>query len=94
MNKISKEISESFEKITKKFLVVFSSKILPICSTIFVACSDSVMRPSDLFYAKLTPLLKEHGITNLDNRKEWPLSVLVQVLTTLMKETPDNLLAK
>lgn len=52
------------------------------------------MRPSDLFYAKLTPLLKEHGITNLDNRKEWPVTVLVQVLTALMKETPDDLLAK
>lgn len=55
---------------------------------------DNVMRPSDLFYAKLTPLLKEHGITNLDNRKEWPITVLVQVLTALMNETPDDLLAK
>lgn len=52
------------------------------------------MRPSDLFYAKLTPILKEHGITNLENRKEWPLTVLVQVLKALMEETPDNLLAK
>lgn len=55
---------------------------------------DSVMRPSELFYAKLTPLLKENGISNLENRKEWPLSILVQVLNALMKETPDNLLAK
>lgn len=61
---------------------------------IFVTLTDTVMRPSDLFYAKLTPLLKEHGITNLDNRKEWPVTVLVQVLTALMKETPDDLLAK
>jgi PI-3-kinase-related kinase SMG-1 len=52
------------------------------------------MRPSELFYSKLTPLLKERGISNLDNRKEWPLSVLRQVLTELMDETPKDLLAK
>lgn len=30
----------------------------------------------------------------LDNRKEWPLSVMLEVLKQLMEETPDNLLAK
>jgi PI-3-kinase-related kinase SMG-1 len=53
-----------------------------------------VMRPSELFYNKLTPLLKERGISNLDNRKEWPLPILRQVLTELMDETPKDLLAK
>ncbi|XP_058794779.1 serine/threonine-protein kinase SMG1 [Phymastichus coffea] len=52
-----------------------------------------VLRPSELFYSKLTPLLKEKGIAS-DNRKEWPLSILKQVLATLMAETPKDLLAK
>nr|NVI76409.1 no-on-and-no-off transient C [Cucujiformia] len=56
--------------------------------------NTTVLRPSDLFYNKLKPLLIEHGIKNTDNRKEWPLSVLKQVLTELMAETPNDLLAK
>ncbi|XP_057324226.1 serine/threonine-protein kinase SMG1 isoform X1 [Microplitis mediator] len=55
--------------------------------------STAVMRPSELFYNKLAPLLKEHGIP-LENRKEWPLPVLKQVLSELMTETPKDLLAK
>lgn len=54
----------------------------------------SILRPSELFYNKLNPLLQEHGVKNPDNRKEWPLSVLKQVLTELMAETPSDLLAK
>ncbi|XP_050541278.1 serine/threonine-protein kinase SMG1 [Daktulosphaira vitifoliae] len=52
-----------------------------------------IMRPSELFNSKLVPLLKEKGITNLDNRKEWPLSILKEVLISLMNETPKNLLS-
>ncbi|KYB28836.1 serine/threonine-protein kinase SMG1 [Tribolium castaneum] len=59
-----------------------------------VNTTASVLRPSELFYNKLNPLLKEHGIKNIENRKEWPLSVLKQVLTELMAETPSDLLAK
>ncbi|KAJ8664855.1 hypothetical protein QAD02_006517 [Eretmocerus hayati] len=55
--------------------------------------SSTVLRPSDLFYSKLTPLLKERGIAT-DNRKEWPLAILKQVLAELMAETPKDLLAK
>lgn len=55
--------------------------------------SSTAMRPSELFYSKLTPLLKERGIST-DNRKEWPLAVLKQVLGELMAETPKDLLAK
>ena len=51
------------------------------------------MRPSELFYAKLSPLLKEAGI-HIENRKEWPLSILKKVLQELMSETPKDLLAK
>ncbi|KAK5642068.1 hypothetical protein RI129_008235 [Pyrocoelia pectoralis] len=53
-----------------------------------------VLRPSELFYNKLNPLLQEHGIKNPENRKEWPLAILKQVLTELMAETPNDLLAK
>ncbi|OXU25637.1 hypothetical protein TSAR_001094 [Trichomalopsis sarcophagae] len=55
--------------------------------------SSAVLRPSELFYSKLTPLLKERGIST-ENRKEWPLAVLKQVLAELMAETPKDLLAK
>ncbi|GLH00101.1 Serine/threonine-protein kinase ATR [Gryllus bimaculatus] len=56
--------------------------------------APQVLRPSELFYNKLGPLLKERGITNVENRKDWPLPVLRQVLTELMEETPKDLLAK
>jgi len=52
------------------------------------------MRPSELFNSKLTPLLKEKGILNMDNRREWPINILKDVLITLMNETPNNLLSK
>ena len=55
--------------------------------------NSTLMRPSELFYNKLSPLLKERGIT-LENRKEWPLQILKQVLSELMAETPKDLLAK
>ncbi|XP_020295832.1 serine/threonine-protein kinase SMG1 isoform X3 [Pseudomyrmex gracilis] len=55
--------------------------------------NNTIMRPSELFYNKLTPLLKERGIS-LENRKEWPIQVLKQVLAELMNETPKDLLAK
>nr|NVI76403.1 no-on-and-no-off transient C [Cucujiformia] len=59
-----------------------------------VANNPTVLRPSELFYNKLNPLLIEHGVKNIENRKEWPLSILKQVLTELMAETPSDLLAK
>lgn len=55
--------------------------------------STTILRPSELFYSKLTPLLKERNIA-VENRKEWPLPVLKQVLAELMAETPNDLLAK
>ena len=50
-------------------------------------------KPADQYYGKLIPLLRDHGIHNLDNRKEWPLSVMRQVLFELMDETPKDLLS-
>ena len=54
----------------------------------------TVLRPSELFYNKLKPLLQEHGVKSVEYRKECPLSVLKQVLVELMNETPSDLLAK
>ncbi|KAM3958581.1 LOW QUALITY PROTEIN: serine/threonine-protein kinase Smg1 [Aphomia sociella] len=51
----------------------------------------NVLRPSELFYNKLNPLLKEAGIST-ENRKEWPVSILKQVLQELSNETPGDLL--
>lgn len=59
-----------------------------------VNLNTQVLRPSELFYNKLNPLLKEHGVKNIENRKEWPLSILKRVLTELMAETPSDLLAR
>ncbi|XP_064478014.1 serine/threonine-protein kinase SMG1-like isoform X2 [Ornithodoros turicata] len=56
--------------------------------------SATPLRPSEIFYGKLTPLLKEQGITNLENRREWPIHVLVETLEALMAETPHDLVAK
>lgn len=53
----------------------------------------NVLRPSELFYNKLNPLLKEAGIST-ENRKEWPVSILKQVLQELTAETPRDLLAR
>ncbi|KAK3583612.1 hypothetical protein CHS0354_039435 [Potamilus streckersoni] len=54
----------------------------------------TIPRPSEIYYNKLTPLLREKGIKDLDNRKDWPLSVLRKVLEELIAETPSDLLAK
>lgn len=51
------------------------------------------LRPSEMYYNKLTPLLKEAGVS-LERRKDWPLPLLKQVLQELMNETPSDLLAK
>ncbi|XP_052872564.1 serine/threonine-protein kinase Smg1 [Anopheles cruzii] len=53
-----------------------------------------VLRPSELFYQKLTPLLNAHGLKASDSRKEWPMALLKRVLAELQQETPRDLLAK
>lgn len=52
-----------------------------------------VPRPSELYYSKLTPRLREASIS-LDNRKEWPLGIMRDVLKELIRETPSNLLSR
>lgn len=51
-------------------------------------------KPSEAFYGKMVPLLRDHGITNLDNRKEWPQAIMKQVHQNLVAETPKNLLSQ
>ncbi|XP_077868684.1 serine/threonine-protein kinase SMG1-like [Saccoglossus kowalevskii] len=53
-----------------------------------------ILRPSEVYYSKMTPALKEKGITDLSSRKEWPLSVMRQVLQDIMEETPSDLLSR
>ncbi|CAG9089342.1 unnamed protein product [Plutella xylostella] len=53
----------------------------------------NVPRPSELFYNKLNPLLQEAGIPT-ENRKEWPVATLKQVLKELSEETPKDLLSR
>lgn len=55
---------------------------------------DSIIRPAEMFLKKLTPLLAEQNLKITDNRKEWPLTVLKQVLADLSASTPRDLLSK
>ena len=51
-----------------------------------------VPRPSDMFYGKIIPALKEKGIRRVISRRDWPHDVKRKVLIDLMKETPGQLL--
>ena len=53
-----------------------------------------VLKPNELFYSKIIPLLKENGLSEQTPRKEWPHHVQLRVLKELMAETPSDLLAK
>lgn len=47
----------------------------------------TILRPSELYFQKLTPLLNKHNIkATQSSRKEWPLSVLKEVLAELTGE--------
>ena len=51
-------------------------------------------RPSDLFYEKIMPALKEFGISHITSRRDWPVEVLRTVFAQLVQETPRELLAR
>ena len=51
-------------------------------------------RPSETFYKKLTPALKERGITNLAARSKWPRDGLSRVFGELLSETPSDLISR
>lgn len=45
---------------------------------------QAILRPSELYFQKLTPLLSKHNIKpTQSNRKEWPIQVLKEVLAAL-----------
>lgn len=71
-----------------------ASKSGSVSSSTQANAQPSIARPSDIFYNKLTPALRDKGVTNLENRKEWPLTVLRTVLQELKEETPGDLLAR
>ncbi|KAL8143564.1 LOW QUALITY PROTEIN: hypothetical protein V2J09_016596 [Rumex salicifolius] len=54
--------------------------------------APSVPRPSDMFYGKIIPALKEKGIRRAISRRDWPHDVKRKVLLELMEETPKQLL--
>ncbi|XP_076000329.1 serine/threonine-protein kinase SMG1 isoform X2 [Genypterus blacodes] len=53
-----------------------------------------VPRPSELYYSRIGPALKTVGLSLDVTRRDWPLSVMKEVLKELMETTPSNLLAK
>ncbi|CAL9703653.1 unnamed protein product [Knipowitschia caucasica] len=56
--------------------------------------APSVPRPSELYYSHIGPALKAVGLSTEVSRRDWPLSVMKDVLKDLMEATPSNLLAK
>ncbi|XP_037074413.1 serine/threonine-protein kinase SMG1-like [Pollicipes pollicipes] len=52
-----------------------------------------VARPSELFSAKLQPVLRSRGLPADSSRRDLPSDVLVSVLQQLLEETPGDLLA-
>eukprot|EP01113_Clastostelium_recurvatum_P038666 TRINITY_DN5809_c0_g1_i10.p1 TRINITY_DN5809_c0_g1~~TRINITY_DN5809_c0_g1_i10.p1 ORF type:complete len:4348 (-),score=882.14 TRINITY_DN5809_c0_g1_i10:23-13066(-) len=52
------------------------------------------VRPADMFYAKLVPLLQERGISNVMSRREWPRDVREAVFRELRDQVPRQLLFK
>ncbi|XP_065681003.1 serine/threonine-protein kinase SMG1 isoform X2 [Hydra vulgaris] len=55
---------------------------------------QNAVRPTELFYNKVMPFLKEKGLDSNLNRKEWPLSVLRKTFQELCNDTPDDLLSR
>ena len=53
-----------------------------------------VLKPNELFYSKIIPLLKEKGLSEQTPRKDWPHAIQLRVLKELMASTPPDLLAK
>ena len=52
-----------------------------------------IQKPSEAFYNKLYPLLRDRGV-EIENRRAWPISIMRQVMQELIKETPDDYLSQ
>ena len=48
-------------------------------------------KPAEAFYNKMYPILRDNGVTNLENRKSWPINVVKQAMQELVKEMPSNI---
>ena len=57
------------------------------------AAAAAFQKPTEAFYNKLYPMLRDKGIA-IENRRSWPISVMRQVMQELIGETPDNLLSQ
>ena len=79
-----KKPSKHFLKLLQRNKLLFMSSFCPLLV---------VVRPSEVYYQKLSPLLKEAG-ASVSNRKTWPKEALKTVMTELIKETPANLLSR
>lgn len=85
-------------------LSVLITVCLSVCLSLLPQAQDSfqqqpqplplVPRPSELYYSKIGPALKGVGLSLDVSRRDWPLSVMRDVLKELMASTPPNLLAK
>jgi len=53
-----------------------------------------VLKPNELFYSKIIPLLKENRMSEQTPRKDWPHAIQLRVLKELLASTPGDLLAK
>ncbi|CAB4042430.1 serine threonine- kinase SMG1-like, partial [Paramuricea clavata] len=61
----------------------------------FTTTPKAPLRPNELFYNRLTPLLKEKNIdVSSSNRKDWPIAIMRKVMQELLHETPQDLLEK
>jgi hypothetical protein len=58
------------------------------------AAAAAGTRPTELFYRKVVPALKEQGLRRAISRKDWPVEVLRKVLVELMAETPRHVLRR
>ena len=58
------------------------------------ALASAFQKPTEAFYNKLYPMLRDKGIAIDGNRRSWPISVMRQVMQELVGETPDNLLSQ
>jgi hypothetical protein len=51
------------------------------------------LRPTELYYSRVLPALKAHGLPENTPRKEWPASLLRGVYEGLARDTPSNIVA-
>ena len=57
--------------------------------------APSVPRPTEIYYNKISPALKELGLSaTAHSRKDWPVSLMKSVFHELVEETPADLLAR